>query len=66
MQLQSIPCKSCMKNSVEGDRVKFASSILLDGVLTWWNVYVVNVSIDTAHATLGVDFKAIVPRKYCH
>ncbi|GKF35615.1 hypothetical protein Tco_0112373 [Tanacetum coccineum] len=29
-----------ISNVVEGDRVKFASSTLLDGALTWWNVYV--------------------------
>ncbi|GJV67568.1 reverse transcriptase domain-containing protein [Tanacetum coccineum] len=27
-----------ISNVVEGDRVKFASSTLLDGALTWWNV----------------------------
>ncbi|GJW02709.1 hypothetical protein Tco_1561565, partial [Tanacetum coccineum] len=39
-----------ISNVVEGDRVKFASSILLDGALTWWNVYVHSVTLDTAHA----------------
>ncbi|GJR16253.1 hypothetical protein Tco_0798905 [Tanacetum coccineum] len=29
-----------ISNVAEGDRVKFASSTLLDGALTWWNVYV--------------------------
>ncbi|GJZ61513.1 reverse transcriptase domain-containing protein [Tanacetum coccineum] len=40
-----------ISNVVEGDRVKFASSTLLDGALTWWNVYVRSVTLDTAHAT---------------
>ncbi|GJR93341.1 hypothetical protein Tco_0265515 [Tanacetum coccineum] len=35
----------------QGDRVKFASSTLLDSALTWWNVYVRSVTLDTAHAT---------------
>ncbi|GJX24635.1 putative reverse transcriptase domain-containing protein [Tanacetum coccineum] len=49
----------------EGDRVKFASSTLLDGALTWWNVYVCFVTLDTAHATPWSDFKAMFIRKYC-
>ncbi|GJZ58902.1 putative reverse transcriptase domain-containing protein [Tanacetum coccineum] len=48
-----------------GDRVKFASSTLLDGALTWWNVYVRSVTLDTAHATPWSDFKAMFIRKYC-
>ncbi|GJU43606.1 putative reverse transcriptase domain-containing protein [Tanacetum coccineum] len=40
-----------ISNVAEGDRVKFASSTLLDGALTWWNVYVRSVTLDTAHAT---------------
>ncbi|GKF10746.1 reverse transcriptase domain-containing protein, partial [Tanacetum coccineum] len=49
----------------EGDRVKFASNILLDGALTWWNVYVRSVTLDTAHATPWGDFKTMFIRKYC-
>ncbi|GJZ12262.1 reverse transcriptase domain-containing protein [Tanacetum coccineum] len=52
-------------NVAEGDRVKFASSTLLDGALTWWNVYVRSVTLDTAHATPWSDFKAMFIRKYC-
>ncbi|GJY08772.1 reverse transcriptase domain-containing protein [Tanacetum coccineum] len=48
----------------EGDRVKFASSTLLDSALTWWNVYVRSVTLDTAHATPWSDFKAMFIRKY--
>ncbi|GJX35540.1 putative reverse transcriptase domain-containing protein [Tanacetum coccineum] len=40
-----------ISNVAEGDRVKFASSTLLDSALTWWNVYVRSVTLDTAHAT---------------
>ncbi|GJR77247.1 putative reverse transcriptase domain-containing protein [Tanacetum coccineum] len=54
-----------ISNVAEGDRVKFASSILLDGALTWWNVYVRSVTLDTAHATPWSDFKAMFIRKYC-
>ncbi|GJQ98174.1 putative reverse transcriptase domain-containing protein [Tanacetum coccineum] len=39
------------KHVAEGDRVKFASSTLLDSALTWWNVYVRSITLDTAHAT---------------
>ncbi|GJV28572.1 putative nucleotidyltransferase, ribonuclease H [Tanacetum coccineum] len=53
------------ENFREGDRVKFASSTLLDGALTWWNVYVRSVTLDTAHATPWSDFKAMFIRKYC-
>ncbi|GKB43364.1 putative reverse transcriptase domain-containing protein, partial [Tanacetum coccineum] len=49
----------------EGDRVKFASSTLLDSALTWWNVYVRSVTLDTAHATPWSDFKDMFIRKYC-
>ncbi|GJR70640.1 reverse transcriptase domain-containing protein [Tanacetum coccineum] len=52
-------------NVAEGDRVKFASSTLLDGALTWWNMYVRSVTLDTAHATPWSDFKAMFIRKYC-
>ncbi|GJX23004.1 hypothetical protein Tco_0227449 [Tanacetum coccineum] len=30
-----------------------------DGALTWWNVYVHSVTLDTAHATPWSDFKAM-------
>ncbi|GKF04371.1 hypothetical protein Tco_0035039 [Tanacetum coccineum] len=40
-----------ISNVAKGDRVKFASSTLLDGALTWWNVYVHSVTLDSAHAT---------------
>ncbi|GJZ22181.1 putative reverse transcriptase domain-containing protein [Tanacetum coccineum] len=53
-----------ISNVAEGDRVKFASSTLLDGALTWWNVYVRSVTLDTAHATPWSDFKAMFIRKY--
>ncbi|GJX20258.1 hypothetical protein Tco_0222935 [Tanacetum coccineum] len=52
-----------ISNVAEGDQVKFASSTLLDGALTWWNVYVRSVTLDTAHATPWSDFKANVLRK---
>ncbi|GKB76643.1 putative reverse transcriptase domain-containing protein [Tanacetum coccineum] len=54
-----------ISNVAKGDRVKFASSTLLDGALTWWNVYVRSVTLDTAHATPWSDFKAMFIRKYC-
>ncbi|GJZ91381.1 reverse transcriptase domain-containing protein [Tanacetum coccineum] len=54
-----------ISNIAEGDRVKFASSTLLDGALTWWNVYVRSVTLDTAHATPWSNFKAMFIRKYC-
>ncbi|GKD59232.1 hypothetical protein Tco_1296741, partial [Tanacetum coccineum] len=34
-----------ISNVAEGDIVKFASSTLLDGALTWWNVYVRSVTL---------------------
>ncbi|GJT47651.1 reverse transcriptase domain-containing protein [Tanacetum coccineum] len=46
-----------ISNIAEGDRVKFASSTLLDGALTWWNVYVRSVTLD--------EIKAMFIRKYC-
>ncbi|GKA75392.1 reverse transcriptase domain-containing protein [Tanacetum coccineum] len=54
-----------ISNVAEGDRVKIASSTLLDGALTWWNVYVRSVTLDTTHATPWSDFKAMFIRKYC-
>ncbi|GKC90191.1 putative reverse transcriptase domain-containing protein [Tanacetum coccineum] len=54
-----------ISNVAEGDRVKFASSTLLDGALTWWNVYVRSVTLDNAHATPWSDFKAMFIQKYC-
>ncbi|GJU72351.1 reverse transcriptase domain-containing protein, partial [Tanacetum coccineum] len=54
-----------ISNVAEGDIVKFASSTLLDGALTWRNVYVRSVTLDTAHATPWGDFKAMFIRKYC-
>ncbi|GJU45256.1 putative nucleotidyltransferase, ribonuclease H [Tanacetum coccineum] len=53
-----------ISNVAEGDRVKFATSILLDGALTWWNVYVRYVTLDTAHATPWSEFKAMFIQKY--
>ncbi|GKD06577.1 hypothetical protein Tco_1181551, partial [Tanacetum coccineum] len=54
-----------ISNVAKGDRVNFASSTLLDSALTWWNVYVRSVTLDTAHATPWSDFKAMFIRKYC-
>ncbi|GJU26783.1 reverse transcriptase domain-containing protein [Tanacetum coccineum] len=56
--------KTCDYKEFQGDRVKFASSTLLDGSLTWWNVYVHSVTLDTAHATPWSNFKAMFIRKY--
>ncbi|GJR13819.1 reverse transcriptase domain-containing protein [Tanacetum coccineum] len=53
-----------ISNVSEGDRVKFASSTLLDGALTWWNCNVHSSYLDTAHATPWSDFKAMFIRKY--
>ncbi|GJT95158.1 putative reverse transcriptase domain-containing protein [Tanacetum coccineum] len=53
-----------ISNVVEGDRVKFASSTLLDSALTWWNVYVRSVTLSSAHTTPWNDFKAMFIRKY--
>ncbi|GKE32011.1 reverse transcriptase domain-containing protein [Tanacetum coccineum] len=54
-----------ISNVADGDRVKFASSTLLDGALTWWNVYVRSVTLNTAHTTPWNDFKAMFIQKYC-
>ncbi|GJU09204.1 putative reverse transcriptase domain-containing protein [Tanacetum coccineum] len=53
-----------ISNVAEGDRVKFASSTLLDGALAWWNMYVCSVTLDTAHATPWSDFKAMFLWKF--
>ncbi|GKC66491.1 reverse transcriptase domain-containing protein [Tanacetum coccineum] len=53
-----------ISNVAEGDIVKFAFSTLLDGALTWWNVYVRSVTLDTAHVTPWSDFKAMFIWKY--
>ncbi|GKB67725.1 hypothetical protein Tco_0929137 [Tanacetum coccineum] len=58
-------CAVMHENFHEGDRVKFASSTLLDSTLTWWNVYVHSVTLDTTHATPWSDFKAMFIWKYC-
>ncbi|GKA59398.1 ribonuclease H-like domain-containing protein [Tanacetum coccineum] len=54
-----------LSNVAEGDRVKFASSTLLDSALTWWNVYVRSVTLNVAHTTPWNDFKAMFIWKYC-
>ncbi|GJV34269.1 reverse transcriptase domain-containing protein [Tanacetum coccineum] len=54
-----------ISNVAEGDRVKFASSTLLDSALTWWNVYVRSVTLNAAHTTPWNDFKAMFIQKYC-
>ncbi|GJU15819.1 reverse transcriptase domain-containing protein [Tanacetum coccineum] len=56
--------RAVMHENFCGDRVKFASSTLLDSALTWWNVYVRSITLDTAHATPWSDFKAMFIRKY--
>ncbi|GJR10940.1 reverse transcriptase domain-containing protein [Tanacetum coccineum] len=53
-----------ISNVAEGDRVKFASSTLLDSALTWWNVYVRSVTLNAAHTTPLNDFKAMFTQKY--
>nr|GEZ74110.1 reverse transcriptase domain-containing protein [Tanacetum cinerariifolium] len=53
-----------ISNVAEGDRVKFYSSTLLDSALTWWNVYVHFITLNTAHTTPWNDFKAMFIQKY--
>ncbi|GJS38861.1 putative reverse transcriptase domain-containing protein [Tanacetum coccineum] len=53
-----------ISNVADGDRVKFASSILLDSALTWWNVYVRFVTLNITHTTPWNDFKAMFIWKY--
>ncbi|GJZ35721.1 reverse transcriptase domain-containing protein [Tanacetum coccineum] len=60
MQLHKNSVQSCMKTSVV-----LKVFTLLDGALTWWNVYVHSITLDTAHATPWGDFKAMFIRKYC-
>ncbi|GKF03155.1 hypothetical protein Tco_0030078 [Tanacetum coccineum] len=55
--LEKLESQFGISNVIESDRVKFASSTLLDGALTWWNVYVRSVTLDTAHATSWNDIK---------
>ncbi|GJY09228.1 reverse transcriptase domain-containing protein [Tanacetum coccineum] len=62
--LEALAAAAGIAKDAEGDRVKFASSTLLDGALTWWNVYVHSVTLDTAHATPWSDFKAMFIQKY--
>ncbi|GKB15952.1 putative reverse transcriptase domain-containing protein [Tanacetum coccineum] len=57
--------RAIIQESFRGDWVKFTSSTLLDSALTWWNVYVRSVTLDTAHATPWNNFKAMFIRKYC-
>ncbi|GJR14061.1 hypothetical protein Tco_0796713 [Tanacetum coccineum] len=42
---------SGISNVAEGDRVKFASSTLLDSALSWLNVYVHSITLNVAHTT---------------
>nr|GFA35922.1 putative reverse transcriptase domain-containing protein [Tanacetum cinerariifolium] len=51
-----------ISNVTDGDRVKFDSSTLIDGSLTWWNVYVRSVTLEAAHTTPWNDFKAMFIR----
>ncbi|GKA38094.1 reverse transcriptase domain-containing protein, partial [Tanacetum coccineum] len=53
-----------ISNVAEGDRVKFASSTLLDSALTWWNVNVRSVTLNVVHTTPWNDFKAMFIWKY--
>nr|GEY48736.1 reverse transcriptase domain-containing protein [Tanacetum cinerariifolium] len=53
-----------ISNTSKCDRVKFASSTLLDSALTWWNVYVCSVTLNDAHTTPWNYFKAMFIRKY--
>ncbi|GKA17809.1 putative reverse transcriptase domain-containing protein [Tanacetum coccineum] len=62
--LEALAAAAGIAKDAEGDRVKFASSTLLDGALAWWNVYVHSVTLDTAHATPWSDFKAMFIQKY--
>ncbi|GJX85952.1 putative reverse transcriptase domain-containing protein [Tanacetum coccineum] len=59
--------RNVLSRVLKGCRVKEGEGnpTLLDGALTWWNVYVRSVTLDTAHATPWSDFKAMFIRKYC-
>ncbi|GJY21245.1 reverse transcriptase domain-containing protein [Tanacetum coccineum] len=56
--------RAVMHENFHGNRVKFASSTLLDGALTWWNVYVRSITLDTTYATPWGDFKIRFIWKY--
>ncbi|GJU78220.1 hypothetical protein Tco_1275290 [Tanacetum coccineum] len=48
----------------DGDRVKYAACIMLDGALTWWNSYIRSVGIHAANATPWSEFKQMLIKKY--
>ncbi|GJW10814.1 reverse transcriptase domain-containing protein [Tanacetum coccineum] len=56
--------RAVMQGNFRSDRVKFASSTLLDSALTWWNVYVHSATLNAAHITPWNDFKVIFIKKY--
>ncbi|GJU72352.1 reverse transcriptase domain-containing protein [Tanacetum coccineum] len=64
--LRKVPANLPISNVAEGRHSPnlLQAQTLLDG-LTWRNVYVRSVTLDTAHATPWGDFKAMFIRKYC-
>ncbi|GJR29340.1 hypothetical protein Tco_1105572 [Tanacetum coccineum] len=48
----------------DGDNVKYTTCTMLDGALTWWNLYVRIVGIDAANAIPWSKFKQMLIKKY--
>ncbi|GKF28788.1 reverse transcriptase domain-containing protein, partial [Tanacetum coccineum] len=49
----------------DSDNVKYVACTMLDGALTWWNLYVWTVGIDAANAIPWSEFKQMLIKKYC-
>ncbi|GJW32342.1 hypothetical protein Tco_0290110 [Tanacetum coccineum] len=49
----------------DDDNVKYTACIILDGALTWWNLYLRTVGIDAANAIPQSKFKLMLIKKYC-
>ncbi|GJV37774.1 reverse transcriptase domain-containing protein, partial [Tanacetum coccineum] len=54
-----------ISNCTVENQIKFATCILLESALTWWNAHVRTVGHDIAYATNWTNLKKMMTNKYC-
>jgi len=52
-------------NCPDDSKVKFATSTLLDGALSWWNSYAQPIGMENAFKLKWEEFKGLVTKKFC-
>jgi hypothetical protein len=54
-----------MCNCPEESKVKFATGMLLDAAMSWWNSYAQPIGMENAYKLTWEQFKKMMTKKFC-